>query len=375
MTHVGKGRSKLEMKMSRWLVILALTTLLFNAAGVLYGQQNHLVNWPEGISPQELGSRVAQHFVTSPHQYQETIHYSEVVTWYGALTFAQTTNNTKLRDELIKRFEPLMPGGAESSRIPKLHYVDDSVFGVVPLEIARETHSARFLDYGTQWADRQWENPLPDGLSSETRYWIDDMYMITVLQVEAYRATHDKKYLNRAAKEMAAYLDKLQQPGGLFYHSIDVPIYWGRGDGWMAAGMTELLSELPKDHPLYPRILLGYRTMMAALLRTQGKDGMWRQLIDREDAWPETSSTGMFTYAMIVGVKRGWLDSDVYGIAARKAWIGLAGYVDQHDEVTNVCEGTNKKNDVEYYLLRKRITGDFHGQGPLLWAATALLQP
>jgi hypothetical protein len=41
---------------------------------------------------------------------------------------------------------------------------------------------------------RQWENPQPDGLSAETRYWIDDMYMLTILQLEAYRATGDKKF-------------------------------------------------------------------------------------------------------------------------------------------------------------------------------------
>jgi rhamnogalacturonyl hydrolase YesR len=102
---------------------------------------------------------------------------------------------------------------------------------------------------------------------------------------------------------------------------------------------------------------------------------MWRQLIDHEDSWPETSSTGMFTFAMVSGVKRGWLDSETYGPAARHAWIALAGYVDQNADVTNVCEGTDKKNDLSYYLARKRRTGDFHGQAPLLWAATALLQP
>jgi hypothetical protein len=42
--------------------------------------------------------------------------------------------------------------------------------------------------------------------------------------------------------------------------------------------------------------------------------------------------------------------------------------------VTSVCEGTNKLNNLEYYLLRKRRTGDFHGQAPLLWTAAALLR-
>jgi rhamnogalacturonyl hydrolase YesR len=114
--------------------------------------------------------------------------------------------------------------------------------------------------------------------------------------------------------------------------------------------------------------------MMAALLKYQGKDGMWRQLIDHEEAWPESSSSAMFTFAMITGVKNGWLDGATYGPAARRAWIAVSGYVDQNADITSVCEGTGKLNDLEYYLNRARRTGDFHGQAPLLWAASALLR-
>ena len=166
-------------------------------------------------------------------------------TWYGALTFAQLTHDTDLTQKLIKKFDPIMPGGAEESHIPQRHHVDDNIFGAIPLEIGLETHDKKYLSYGQEWADKQWNNPTPDGLSDETRFWIDDMYMLTILQLEAYRATGDKKYLDRDAAEMVAYLDKLQQPNGLFYHAADVPYFWGRGDGWVAAGMAEMLRDLP----------------------------------------------------------------------------------------------------------------------------------
>lgn len=89
-----------------------------------------------------------------------------------------------------------------------------------------------------------------------------------------------------------------------------------------------MLRDLPADHPDRARILKGYRTMMAALVTYQGKDGMWRELIDHEEAWPETSSSAMFTFAMVTGVKNGWLDAGIYGPAARRAWIAVAGYID-----------------------------------------------
>ena len=360
--------------MKAFLKIVAVGILISGGAAIATAQTDYFSNWPAGSAPQDVGKRVAEHFVTSPHQGSGTIFYGEVATWYGALTFAQLTHDDTLRGSLIHKFEPLMPGGSEAARIPVRHHVDDSIFGVTPLEIGLQTKDPKYLAYGQSWAERQWENPQSDGLSAETRYWIDDMYMLTILELEAHRATGDAKYMDRAALEMVAYLDKLQQANGLFYHAPDVPFFWGRGDGWVAAGMAEMLRDLPANHPQRARIMKGYTAMMAALLKYQGKDGMWRQLIDHDEAWPESSSSAMFTFAMITGVKNGWLDANTYGPAARNAWIAVAGYIDQNNDVTSVCEGTNKQNDLNYYLQRKRRTGDFHGQAPVLWAASALLR-
>ncbi len=363
------------MKAALKFSVLALLLPVAVSAIAQSAQQDYFSNWPQGRSPQEVGKALAEHFVTSPHQHNPgTIFYGEVGTWYGALTFADLTHDTSLRDELIKKFDPLMPGGSEAALVPKRDHVDDSIFGSVPLQIYVETKDKKYLDYGLSYADRQWENPQPDGLSHETRFWIDDMYMLTILQLQAYRATGDKKYLDRDANEMVAYLDKLQQPNGLFYHAPDVPFFWGRGDGWVAAGMSEMLMTLPADHPQRARIMAGYKLMMAALLKYQDSDGMWRQLIDHDESWEESSSSGMFTFALITGVKNGWLDAANYGPAARKGWIALTGFIDQNNDVTNICEGTNKNNNLEYYLERKRRTGDFHGQEPVLWAASALLR-
>jgi unsaturated rhamnogalacturonyl hydrolase len=348
---------------------VALLSLTLPAAA----QTNYFTDWPAGTSPAEVGKRVAEHFVISPHADPKHIVYQEVCTWYGALTFAQLSGDKGLSAKLIQRFDPLMTP-AEAHLIGKDRHVDFTVFGTVPLEIYLQTKDPKYLDLGKSFADRQWENPTSDGLTSETRFWIDDMYMITTVQVQAFRATGDSKYLDRAALEMVAYLDRLQQPNGLFFHAPDAPFYWGRGNGWVAAGMTELLRALPADHPRRARILAAYRKMMQALLGFQGKDGMWRQLVDHPEAWPETSSTGMFTFALITGVKNGWLDPATYGPAARKGWLALVGYIDQNADVTSVCEGTGKKNDLDYYLARARRTGDFHGQAPVLWCASALLR-
>ena len=224
-----------------------------------------------------IGDRVAMHFLQSAHL--NPIVYPEVCTWYGALKYAEATKNAALQAELQARYRPLLTPQFHDL-IPDREHVDYEIFGIVPLQISIETKDHAALEMGLHFADRQWANPRPDGLSGQTRFWIDDMFMLTILQLEAYRATNDRKYLDRDASEMVAYLRKLQQPNGLFYHAEDVPFFWGRGDGWVAVGMAEMLSSLPEDHPQRAEILAGYRKMMAELLKNQNPDGTWRA-VDR----------------------------------------------------------------------------------------------
>jgi rhamnogalacturonyl hydrolase YesR len=337
-------------------------------------------NWPDGASPADLGIRVSRNFVprqfryeTNPEKAQLGVIYPEICAWYGALTVADLTGDTGLRKELIGKFEHLLTSDG-AVHINRSAHVDYRVFGVVPFEIYLQAKDERCLALGRELADAQWSDPTADGITAEARYWIDDMYMIPALQAQAWRATGDTKYLDRAALAMVAYLDRLQQANGLFYHGPDSHFFWGRGNGWMAAGTSELLRSLPESHPNRARILKGYRTMMAALLKYQATDGMWRQLIDDPESWPETSGTGMFTFAMVTGVNEGWLDTAEYGPAARKAWLALGTYVDPEGNIREVCVGTNKGFSREYYLDRPRAVGDLHGQAAFLWVATALLR-
>jgi unsaturated rhamnogalacturonyl hydrolase len=359
--------------------------LFLNCGCQSTAQQNNFTNWPAGTSPQEIGKRVAENFLARKFEFEqgkrEFVIYPEVCAWYGSLEVAKLTGDDALKEKLIRKFDPLLT--TQSNRISQNAHVDYRVFGVVPLEIYLLTHDTKYLDIGKSLADKQWENPTPDGITSEARYWVDDMYMIPAVQVQAYRATKNKIYLDRAALTMAAYLDKLQQPNGLFFHAADSPFFWSRGNGWYAAGMAELLSELPADHPKRARIMDGYKKMMTALLKYQGDDGLWHQLIDHPESFSETSGTGMFTFAMVTGVKHGWLDAKTYGPAARKAWLGLVARLDDKANVKDVCVGTNKAfqevggdpaAQLKYYLARDRKTGDLHGQAPILWTAAALMR-
>jgi len=333
--------------------------------------------WPAGTDPRDVGKRVVERFIpsppmTMPSHGNEALHYAQVATWTGSLQFAALTKDEDLRKRLVARFDPFLAPNAV--HVPRTNHVDPAVFGSLPLELYLQESMPAYRTLGLAYADAQWDNPLPDGLSNQTRWWIDDMYMITALQLQAYRATGESKYLERTAREMVAYLQKLQQPNGLFFHAPDVKYYWGRGDGWVAVGMTEVLRELPAKHALRKPILVAYLKMMATLLKHQVDTGMWRQLIDHPESWQESSSSAMFTYAFVTGVKNGWLPEETYGPAARKAWIALTGFLTPEGDLREVCVGTGKKDSLQYYLDRPRVAGDAHGQAPMLWSANALLR-
>ena len=369
-------------------IIVYIFILYWISAHQCFGQSPlDLNHFPNGYTPKEIGYIISKRFIPSKHMFHKKdgkngIHYAEVCTWLGALRYAQVANDKELINLLQKRFEPLFT--TEKAYQPIMNHVDLNMFGCLPLEFYKVTNDKRYYELGMPYADTQWNLPenatveekayADKGFSWQTRLWIDDMFMITIIQSQAYQVTGDEKYINRAAKEMVYYLDELQRPNGLFYHAPDVPFYWARGNGWMAVGMTELLKTLPRNNPDRKRILDGYLLMMRNLKNYQGKDGMWNQLVDDPNFWPETSGSAMFAYAIITGVKRGWLDQTEYAPVARKAWLALVPYIDKNGDVREVCVGTNKKNDKQYYFDRPRIAGDYHGQAPYLWCATALLE-
>jgi unsaturated rhamnogalacturonyl hydrolase len=302
--------------------------------------------------------------------------YKVACEWYGALGIAKSTSTQSLLDTLVSKFGPLKANLAADMIAGEAH-VDRYIFGMVPLEIYIQTGDASYLPIGIQIADKQ-HSP------SQTRDAIDDMFMMTGLQLEAYRAqkkaTNEQdaaKYINFMAPIMVKYL-MAQKPNGLFHHNVSQgPVHWGRGNGWFAAGMGEMLKDLPKGHANYAAIEAGYKKMMEGLLPYQSKNGLWYQVLDLPNDtknWEETSGTAMFTYAMIVGVRRGVLDAAKYVPVIDAAWAGIQKKINAQGDVSDICIGTWYKANANEYMALTRLTGDGHGQAPVLWAAAELLR-
>jgi len=230
----------------------------------------------------------------------------------------------------------------------------------------------------------QWASTSSNGITTDARYWADDMYMITSLQVEAYRVTQDQKYLTRMVTTMLAYFTALQQSDGLFWHTQTSKAYWGRANGWVAAGAAELLLDLPAG-TMRDQIFAGFKKEIDGLLPLQisggNDDGMWRQVLDLTSAPAESSCTAMFTFALATALKNGWISGSNYSTAARRGWLALANKTNSQGQLSAVCPGTGAApagtlaSQQQFYATIALDTNDNHGQAPLLWAASKLLEP
>lgn len=185
-------------------------------------------------------------------------------------------------------------------------------------------------------------------INQEKWSWCDALYMAAPTYALYAELTGDKRYrrfMNREYWRLighlydpderlvfrdASYLDK-REPNG-------EKMFWGRGNGWVAASLARVIDYLPVDYGPRRRYIRLFGEMMPRIAELQGPDGYWgASLLDRESyPAPETSATGFFTYALWWGINNGLLDKKTYLPAARAGWeamvravqpSGMLGYV------------------------------------------------
>ena len=296
--------------------------------------------------------------------------YAPACAWHGTLWYAGLVNDSNLIDGSISLYAPYLSGQSQ----PNEGHVDSNVFGIWPFGLYQRTNNSAYLDIAQYLADDEFDPPRTDGLCRYTRFWVDDLYMICSLQAQAYKALGDEKYMDRCGVQFEAYINTLQQSNGLFHHTANAPYFWGRGNGWAAAAMAEVLLIMPQDHSYRSIIMNAYKKMMEALAEYQDSSGMWHQVITYPTSFLETSCTGMFLFAISTGVRMGWLPEYNYLPVIEQGFRALATYVNSDGNVREICIGTAEGSNLNFYLTRPRRVGDLHGQAGVLWGATSILQ-
>ena len=233
--------------------------------------------------------------------------------------------------------------------------------------------------------------------------WDDTVYMIGMALIGSYKATGDIAYVEEFADQVIAHSEHLYDPEtGFWYHGwaeTSFPAedacsqygwntnpahrnneFWGRGNGWIAMSLADVLEVLPSSDRRYPQIKSMYEQMMNTLAGLQDrKTGLWRQLplrVRDKANFLESSGSAMFGYAMAKGARLGLLPKKFSSLAQR-AYDGIVGHclleVGTPDiRLGRICAGTCI-GDKEYYYARSQVDrGETYALGAVLLLANEL---
>jgi len=169
--------------------------------------------------------------------------------------------------------------------------------------------------------------------------WCDALFMSPQTWMRLSLATGEDQYMAYADKEFWATHDYLMDPEySLFYRDSRYftrreeagnKIFWSRGNGWVYAGLVNILRILPQDHPSYSRYVKLYKDMSVTIAGLQHDNGMWSpSLLDENpNPKPESSGSGFMTYGLAWGLNSGHLDAATYAPVVKKGWSALVNAV------------------------------------------------
>jgi len=225
--------------------------------------------------------------------------------------------------------------------------------------------------------------------------WMDGVYMGMPFLAGVGVMEGDNHKVEEAAREFTIARSHLRdQETGLYYHAWDEAreqgwadpetgrshYVWGRGLGWYAMALVDILDVIPADAMELREPLLAIIPELAdSLIQTQDATGAWFQIMDMPDEpgnYLEASSSAMFTYFLAKAIDKGYLP-ETYKAAADKAYAGLVSefvsvYADGSYHLTNVCEvgglGYGRDGSYRYYMSERVVTDDPKGLGPAIMA-------
>jgi rhamnogalacturonyl hydrolase YesR len=216
--------------------------------------------------------------------------------------------------------------------------------------------------------------PMPNSV------WLDDLYMSVPCLTQMGVLTGDRRYFDDAAKQILQFYSRMfVAQNNLWMHgwiqemSPHPAFHWARANGWALMATAELLSVLPKDHPDRTRLLDIFKSHAAGLRQVQAPSGLWHQLLDRPDSYEETSSSGMYVFALARGINLGLLNRTTYAPVVLRGWNGLTTKVNSIGQVEDTCIGTSLGWDDTYYLNRPTDVNATLGYGPVFLAGAELI--
>ena len=331
------------------------------------------------------------------------ISYEWGVTYSGMLLASEVTGDNRFADYVAKRLNflaELFPiYQAQMKDSPKLRTPINSIVnprslddsgsmcaamikarraGVAPGVQPMIDNYIRYISKGQQRLEDgtlSRNGPLPDSL------WLDDLYMSVPALAQMGKATGDTAYYDDAVRQVLQFSDRMfVREKGLYMHGwvkgMDVhPVFhWARANGWALLAMTELLEVLPENHPNRGRVLDLLRAHIRGLAASQSGQGLWHQLLDRNDSYLETSASAMFAFCIARAINRSWIDRQAHLPMLQSAWNAVSGRVNAQGQVEGTCIGTGMGFEPVFYYYRPTSVFAAHGYGAVLHAGAEMIR-
>jgi len=225
--------------------------------------------------------------------------------------------------------------------------------------------------------------------------WLDGVYMGMPFLAGVGVMVDDDQLLHEAVNEISVTRSHLRDATtGLYFHAWDEakqqewadpqtgrsPHFWGRGLGWYAMALVDILDIIPEEKTSLREPLLNIIPELAeSLVNSQDDTGTWYQVMDMPDEpgnYREASGSAMFTYFLAKAINKGYLPES-YKVAAQKAYQGLVNEFVAIDaegafHLTKICQtaglGYGRDGSFRYYMSERVVSNDHKGLAPAVMA-------
>ncbi len=189
--------------------------------------------------------------------------------------------------------------------------------------------------------------------------WVDSLFMFGGVLIRWGEQEGDRATLDEFAIQHAIFTDLLQKEPGWYKHahdwlgSQDEDVYWGRGNGWVAAATTDylrvLLARGEKDRDARRAL---ERLFFAILSAQDQESGLWWTVVNRPgETYQETSASALFAYSLARAWRYGFAGESVL-TAVESAVAGVCSMIatDARDRpVVTGISGPTMAGTFEYY--------------------------
>jgi unsaturated rhamnogalacturonyl hydrolase len=227
--------------------------------------------------------------------------------------------------------------------------------------------------------------------------WLDGLYMCGPFYAACALEFGRPEYFDDICAQVLNAQEVMKDPKtGLYFHAWDEskamgwanpatglsPHVWGRAVGWLSMALVDILDILPEDHRDRAALVSMFTDLGTALVRAQDRSGLWWQVMDRPGEagnYLETSASSMFAYALLKGMRMGYLSQSDSAATASRALDALIERAVTFDKdgrfhLGGICKVAGlggkpyRDGSYAYYLSEPIVSDDYKGTGPFILA-------